>query len=342
MNSDSRIARPGAAGLGKRCRSLGFRLLVLAALVLAVAGPAHANGLVINATFDSSITGDPNAATIEATINSAICTYETMFSDSITVNITFKEVNSGLGANVTFFANIPYSTYLTALTADATTANDATALASLPAGPNNPVTGNLDVSVKTANLRAVGINVNPPSGQPDSTISLNTSIMNLSRGGPQNPAKFDLMAVTQHEIDEALGFSSALNNLNNGAPAPTGPVFPEDLFRYDQNGNRTLTTNINAQAFFSINGGVTDLARFNQTAPGDFSDWFSPGGQTPQVQDAFGTPGAQPNLGVELTALDVIGYDLAAKPTPEPATLALLGTGLLIVARRRFRNQRAS
>ncbi len=150
------------------------------------------------------------------------------------------------------------------------------------------------------------------------------------------------MAVTQHEIDEALGFASALNGLSNGAPAPTGPVFPEDLFRYDQNGSRTLTTDINAQAFFSINGGATDLARFNQDAGGDFSDWYSPGGQTPQVQDAFGTPGAKPNLGVELTALDVIGYDLTAAPTPEPATLSLLGTALLMVVRRRFRNQRAS
>jgi hypothetical protein len=45
----------------------------------------------------------------------------------------------------------------------------------------------------------------------------------------------------------------------------------------------------------------------------------------PQVQDAFATPGAHPTLGVELRALDVIGYDLA---TPEPASLALLGTAL--------------
>jgi hypothetical protein len=50
------------------------------------------------------------------------------------------------------------------------------------------------------------------------------------------------------------------------------------------------------------------LVRFNQDATGDFHDWFSPGGQTPRVQDAFATSGAMPNLTVELIALDVIGY----------------------------------
>jgi len=49
---------------------------------------------------------------------------------------------------------------------------------------------------------------------------------------------------------------------------------------------------------------------YNQTKGGDFNDWYSPGTQAPQVQDAVGTPGATPNLGTELTVLDVMGYTL--------------------------------
>jgi hypothetical protein len=47
-------------------------------------------GLIINATFDSSIIGNPNAAAIEAMINRAIGIYESLFSDPITIQILFR------------------------------------------------------------------------------------------------------------------------------------------------------------------------------------------------------------------------------------------------------------
>src|SRR5262249_16168614 len=55
---------------------------------LGVTGTSGA--LVINATFDSSITGDANAAAIEATINDAIATFEALFNDPITVSMLFR------------------------------------------------------------------------------------------------------------------------------------------------------------------------------------------------------------------------------------------------------------
>jgi hypothetical protein len=286
-------------------------------VLLIIGAPAWAN-LVITPAFDSSITSDANAAAIEGTINAAIAIYENDFADPINVHIAFQEMTSGLGQSSTFFGTVSYSSYLGALMGNSKTADDATALAHLGSGPNNPVNGTASINVKTANLRAIGILANPPTGQPDGTIGLNTSITNPGTGA------YSLMAVTEHEINEVLGLGSAL-------PTTTGNPFPEDLFRYDASGNRSFTTSATAKAFFSIDG-TTQLAQFdNQNDGGDFGDWQSnplPAGVPAKVQDAFSN-GANPALGVELRALDVIGYDLIS---PEPATGVLLGSALIVLA----------
>lgn len=54
---------------------------------------------------------------------------------------------------------------------------------------------------------------------------------------------------------------SALNGLAQNAAAPTGAVWGEDLFRYDQFGNRSLNTTLASPAYFSLDG-TTDLALF--------------------------------------------------------------------------------
>jgi hypothetical protein len=317
------------------------RSLLRAAGVIALAvAPAFAN-MIITPNYNGTapvlsicpctpIASDAtNGATIESTINSAIAVYESTLADPIDVHISFFEISSGLGASDSFFNTISYSAYRTALAADAKDANDITAVSTLPVQAANPVNGNLDVNVTTANLRALGLSGAAPV---DGNVFLNTSIMNLSRTGSPDSNKYDLMAVVSHEIDEVLGFGSALNGSSNGDAAPTGPVSPEDLFRYSAPNTRGFDTGANSTAYFSIDSGTTNLAGFNQTQGGDFSDWD---GASLRVQNAFGTPGAQPNLGIELTALDIIGYDLVV---PEPGTMVLLGAGLamaVVVKRRR-------
>jgi hypothetical protein len=134
-----------------------FASACLAISLLAVA-PVWAGPFTIIPTFDTTITSDPNAAAIENTINAAIAVYEQDLLDPIKVKITFKE-GGGLGSSSTFFANISYATYLAQLTADAKSSDDLIALAHLGTGPNNPVNGATMINVKTANLRAVGINI---------------------------------------------------------------------------------------------------------------------------------------------------------------------------------------
>ncbi len=291
-------------------------LLAVWAFVGPFGGAPASGNLAILATFDSSITTDPNAAAIEATINSVIAFYEASFSDPVTVTITFHETSSGLGDSSTYYlSGISYSVFYAKLAASASTANDTNALAHLPAGPTNPVNGSATIALNLPNGRALGFtgsSWSPPSGQPDGDIYLNTSIMNLTRAAI-DPSKYDLFAVAAHEIDEVLGLTSALDGLPNGGPTPTGDVWVMDLFRYDQNGNRSFNTTSSSQAWFSLDG-TTQLVRFNQDDLGDFHDWYSPGGQIPRVQDAFATPGATPNPLVEFVALDVIGYHHLAPP----------------------------
>ncbi len=261
-------------------------------------------GLTINPIFDSSITSDPNAATIEATINQAISLYTSYITDPITVSINFAE-GGGLGSNSTYYESVTYSTFRNALAADAKTNNDTTVMSLLPSSTRDPVVNSRNINVKTANLRAVGLSGSPPTGEPDGYVTLNTDL--TFPGSPGSSLQYSLLAVIQHETDELLGLGSAL-------PNSTTRIFPEDLFRYQSTGSRSFTTTSSQKAYFSLDS-TTDIAQFdNQNDGGDFGDWQSnplPSGVSPKVQDAFATPHATPSLGVELIALDAIGYDVA-------------------------------
>ena len=99
-------------------------------------------GLIVNASFDSSITNNPNAEAIQAMINRAISICESLFSDPITVSILFRystttpdgtHLPSGIISRSDWvYYVIPWSTYINALRADAKTSNDISLRASLP------------------------------------------------------------------------------------------------------------------------------------------------------------------------------------------------------------------
>jgi hypothetical protein len=312
-----------------RCSSLLNRngcsldsVLWLAFILLAFATPARA--LVIIPVWDSSITEDTNAATIESTINMAIHFYEARFAVPVTVSIQYEEMADGLGESQYEYVNIPYSQFLTALQNNATTSNATYALAHLPDGPNNPVNGDGNINVHIANLHALGL-TEYTSGLPGGIVGrvlLNTSMMNLSRTNI-DPAKYDLLSVAEHETDEVLALESDLNNLANSQDP-----FPQDLFRYTSAGARTFTTS-GDEAYFSLDG-TNLLVQFNQKSDGDYGDWWSYGPHIPRVQDAFATLGATPNPNVELIALDVVGYELIPPPRPGIFHIALSGSNLTL------------
>ena len=253
-------------------------------------------GLTVVATFDSSITSDPNAAAIENAINTAIADYASNFSNALSIPITFKEMASGLGQSVSLVGTYAYSSFLPALKGTATTADDATAYALLPNSSTNPVDGGSDMTLTAANFNAIGVTVGT-NGQPYGTISVNTS--QTSPGSAGTTGSYDIISVVQHEIDEVLGMGSLLPN--------SGSPFPTDLFRYNGSGARSFALSPSALAYLSIDG-TTRIVQFNNVNNlADAGDWAT--NSPAQVQDAFGTPGSHPRVAnSELTNLDVIGW----------------------------------
>lgn len=306
---------------------------------------ATSSHLVITPIFDASIQNDANAAAIEDVINRAIDDYQTRFADPITVSINFREMTTGLGSSTWVYYTLPYQTFINQLAADKTTVDDNTALAHLWTGSVNPVNGKTGMRVKTANIRALGIAGSFPTGLDggvDGLVGLNTHITDV--GSPDTSGRYNLKLTVEHEIDEVLGFGSSLEGTQ-----PIGDTMPEDLYRYSPFSSRSFTRTGDS-AYLSIDG-VTQLVRLNQgnNAGGDYGDWWSnngvgnPGPTPPtRVQDAFIYPGRHPALGVELNALDVIGYDpIGPTPSTLPAVPDLVAgsdTGLSSTDNRTSRN----
>src|ERR1700726_2350164 len=85
----------------------------------------------ITAKFDASITNDPNAATIQDTINQAIANFESAITTPINVAIKFQQVPTGLGASETWLSLVTYEEFRSRLTASPNSADDSTALITL-------------------------------------------------------------------------------------------------------------------------------------------------------------------------------------------------------------------
>jgi hypothetical protein len=279
-------------------------------------------GLTIHPTFDSSITGNPNAAAIEAMINRAIAVYESLFSDPITIQIRFRYASTGPDgtplshglvsqSDTTIYTGISWNTYVSALRADARTSNDNTANASLPGNALSP-----NIRPSSANGRAVGLNTPPAmfangtvgqGGPYDGIVTLNSSRpFQFSR--PVNGNSFDAQRITEHEIDEVMGLGSRIGS-------NTSDLSPQDLYSWSSVGHRNITSS--GTRYFSINGGVTNIVGFNQDPNGDFGDWLSTAcPQThPYVQNAFSCTGQSSDIAAtspEGINLDVIGYDLGS------------------------------
>jgi hypothetical protein len=234
---------------------------------------------------------------------------EQAFTDNITINIRYgwgsannvvdpKLINSG-GAYAQVLAGdtVSYSTLRSWLVADASSAQDTTAVNSLTANLTFP-NGNTNFFVPSAEEKALG-HFTGSSNTTDGYVAFGTAV-------PAN----SWTNVALHEITHAMGRVTLHYE--------SGPVIL-DMFRYDAPGHFQWTEGASSAAasYFSVNGGQTDLADFGRTS--DYSDFLNSGVQGPHDSfNEFYDSGTLTSLtAIDITTMDVIGFDRAGGgPSP--------------------------
>ncbi len=311
----------------------------------------------------------PTIGQVEGAINAAIAAIDALFINQGTVPVLFQ-YNAGLGGGASTSSAIfttNYTQYTTRLTNDSN-ANPgnttlATAVANLPstaklttsfgAVPNisvvapfaNVILGQLTLAQSQCfngtgafvggcgSLYSAVVTVSAPTSSASSV-----SNYYATPGAGLNPTA---VSVAEHELNEVLGGGGAgttLNTASSGNPTSLGPT---DLYRYASTGTGCTTgtglstalswnNGSSTVACYSIDGGTTAFAQFNQAGGGsDFADWAAP---SPSIQDAFvpGSPSAVYSaLSPEFIMMQSIGYDTTVSSVPEPAGVMLFASALL-------------
>ena len=296
------------------------------------------SALVIDATFESSITGDPNAASIEGQINSAIQTIDGLYGTPITVKVSIGTDLSGFGSNVVAVSSdplvpVPYATYVAQLTAianaDPSNTVLATALQHINDGNGAVQYGgtNKQVAITYANAQLLGLspvhyapdNITLLPGPPQyaATINFNSTYFSTA-ATPPGALQPISVTIAEHELNHALG--AALSTFSHGVDLAAQYNGAIDLYRYPA--GYSLGDN-----YFSIDGGVTKIASLTLDGHFDNSVCLIESAGVCNTTELYTT--ASP----EYTELLALGYDptnnSVAAATPLPSTWSMLLSGFV-------------
>jgi len=324
-----------------------FRLNALAGAALLLASGAS-SALTFNFTFLSTSTAQANQAFVDAGAR-----WSSLFSDNITVNMTVGTAPLGAGilaSTGSARTTVNYSTFRSALATDASSANDATAVSSLPTSSfgmlinrtsdnpngsasvtpyldNNGSLNNTSLRITNSNAKALGL---APTAQVvgscaaacDASITFGTAFAwDYNPNDGITAGTYDFVGIATHELGHALGFISGVDILDGNSPPFNGPFTADtfnyvssiDLFRYStlSKASNVIDWTADARAkYFSIDGGTTNFGGATFSTGTNFGD----GRQASHWKDSLGLgimdPTAAQGELLAISANDIAGFDV--------------------------------
>lgn len=335
---------------------LGYNLWVSA--TVAIAGT-----LVLGVHKSEAVTFNfnPQVGTSQAAINGftqAGNLWSSILTDNATINIDigFNSLGGNAIANTQYTKEtISYTDFRNALTADATSSDDATAIANLPTGssfalwinltgdnPNGAASltpyldndgsdNNSTIRLTTANIKALGLSTSQTS---DASISFNSNVsFDFDRSDGISAGSYDFVGMAAHEIGHALGFISGVNILDynpNHSSNDLTYVNSFDLFRfssqsYNQGKNTLDWTADPRDKYFSLDGGTTVMVADAFSTGLLHGDGYDPGhwknnSNLGLMDPTAGTGELLSISSLDIQAVDVIGWNVGVA-VPEPLTI---------------------
>lgn len=321
--------------------------LALAATALVATTSANA-ALTFNFTFLAGSSAQANQAFVDAGAR-----WSALFTDNVTINLTVGQAALGTG----ILASAGSARYLTsyastvaALTADATSADDATAVANLTPGTsfgmlinrtadnpngagsattyvdNNGSANNSQIRMTSANAKALGFAstgsiVGNCTSACDASITFGNSFTwDYDPTNGITAGAYDFVGIATHEIGHALGFISGVDILDGNS---TGTFFGSDQFTYV---NTLDLFRYSAASTAAAGGAVIDWTADTRakyfsidrgvTVGGGFSTGrtWGDGQQASHWKDSLGLGIMDPTAGqgelLSISANDIRGFDV--------------------------------
>lgn len=328
------------------------------------AGTATTSLGAFNVVINAGTSLQANAPALAA-FERAAATWESYIADPVTVHISADVRNLGsasiLGQASSVILAGGHDLIRNAMVADSSAESDDSVVALLPTAaqmsfttaPGMSYAGNIAIS--KANAKALGFSgLDTIFGISDASIEFNSAFaFDYDRSDGIAPGTFDFESVALHEIGHALGFLSAVDDVDFAVSQSIGiEVQPTtlDLFRFALGGGGNPTTafefttgsrnlvpgsaaifdDLNLEAAFSTgvdNGDGRQASHWKDNGlTGVLIGSLDP---TIAPQQVFQLSGA------DLRAFDLIGWDIVS--VPEPAAVLLWSLGGLILGIRRRR-----